>query len=150
MASVQIEQCILCKVDVSKETNKVKRKKFYSAKTDSFRKILNDISMESFAVPICDEVGMESYICHKCKHRVKALPELFRKAEHEKSQLIDLVASSFALSGRGTKRRRSPSEEISQTEINKPALFETSDKSDVQVSVSNSLSTEYSFLHIKG
>ena len=63
MASVQIEQCILCKVDVSKGTNKVKRKKFYSAKTDSFRKILNDISMESFAVPICDQVGKESYIC---------------------------------------------------------------------------------------
>ena len=99
--------------------------------------------MESFVVPICDQVGKESCICHKFKHRVEALPELFRKPEHEKSLHID---SSFALSGRGTKRRRSPSEEISQTEINEPPLLETSDKSNVQVSVSNSLSTEYSFI----
>jgi len=61
MVSVMTEQCVLCKVDVSKGSNRSKWKKCYGYTTGNVRQILDRLCMENFHVPVYDHVDKESY-----------------------------------------------------------------------------------------
>ena len=91
--------CFLCQADISQGTYLVKRKQLLGARSKNALNVLDDLCFSNFGEKLSGVMIKEklnSYICHKCFKRVEDLPELFKKAEHEKNEIIAFIKRHLA------------------------------------------------------
>ena len=93
--------CFLCGTDVSKGTLKTKRKLLHGPCCKEAVQILDLLSSENCGQALSSvcryDTDTDTYLCHKCLKRVGDLPGLIKRANDEKSEIVQLVSNKLQL-----------------------------------------------------
>uniref|UniRef100_A0A1X7T126 ZAD domain-containing protein n=1 Tax=Amphimedon queenslandica TaxID=400682 RepID=A0A1X7T126_AMPQE len=88
-----VAACFLCGEEIESRTQKAKKLLLFDRAGKKYLTVLNDVKEESFGSPLFDinEAGNsrdKTYICHSCCSSVDKLLSLRKKAEQEKSKVL--------------------------------------------------------------